>query len=65
MKIDVEVLQQIENYVSGKLTVDESEKLWMELLKNREYFNYFLVYKELNTLYETKENEESVDPAFE
>lgn len=65
MKIDVEVLQRIENYVSGKLTVDESEKLWIELLKNRECFNYFLVYKELNAFFETEENEGRVNPAIE
>jgi len=64
MNIDVEVLQRIENYVSGKLTVDEAEALWMELIKNHEHFEYYMVFKDLKEFFQMKEESGHREPSL-
>jgi len=46
----VEIQIKIENYIQGELIQTEIEQLWIEFLKNPEWYDYFEAYLHLIVL---------------
>lgn len=53
----IRMLETIEDYVRGRLNQDEIELLWIEMLKEPEWFRYLKTYANfLYLAYQNKEN---------
>lgn len=42
MDENTKILQQIDQYISGELRTEEIDALWIEFLRNQEYFDYLV-----------------------
>ncbi|HKJ32704.1 MAG TPA: hypothetical protein VKA34_12795 [Balneolales bacterium] len=42
MNRDVKILQQIERYLNGELHREEIDALWLEFMRNKDYYDYLV-----------------------
>lgn len=53
---DIEIIKQIDAYVKDQLSEQETEELWIELLKNQEYLEYLETELAIKSIFEQKKN---------
>ncbi len=61
---DIELEKKIDAYLKGKLSAEEVDALWVELMKKPEYIKLLETEMDLKRLYRQKQNEQSTSTTY-